>query len=439
MAREPRTEPWARCALPFESPSAERGPQRRRWAAITGRGRGHAVLALSALALALLALVSYVRSVEGNDLRFWLAAVLSGSEPARNTADDVPVTPAVQHQLGVNTFLEQEVEPYKRALSLSMARDAGIRWIRQQFRWEEIEPLEKGVFIVPRLGISSWEKYDHIVELASTMGIEIIARLDTPPLWARGGNPHAFTPPQRLEDFGDFVETTVTRYRGRVRYYQIWNEPNLSFEWGNGPVDPEAMSRLLEVAYTRAKQADPNVVILAPALAPTLAERPDALNELIFMQRMYNAGAGAFFDVGSVQAYGLRSGPDDRRLGADEVNFSRPILFRELMVRNGDAAKPIWISEMGWNAPPPGVPGPYVYGRVNEEQQARYTVRAIERARTEWPWVGVMNLWYLKRADDADRYTLLGGFRILDPDFTPRRVYEALKAYATTRGLVPGG
>jgi hypothetical protein len=187
------------------------------------------------------------------------------------------------------------------------------------------------------------------------------------------------------------------------------------------------------MGYSRAKGADPTAVILAPALAPTIAEGADAMNELVFMQRMYEAGAAAFFDIASVQAYGLRSGPDDRRLGTGDVNLSRVILFREVMVRNGDAAKPIWASEMGWNAPPQDASGPLFWGKVSEDQQARYTVRAFERARHEWPWMGVMNVWYLKRADDREMGTVFAGFRLLDPDFTPRPVYQALRAYGHNR------
>ena len=79
--------------------------------------------------------------------------------------------------------------------------------------------------------------------------------------------------------------------------------------------------------------------MLAASLSPTIEESERALNELIFLQRMYDAGAARFFDVMSVQAYGLRNGPDDRRLDLGDVNFSRPLLVRELMVKNGDAAK----------------------------------------------------------------------------------------------------
>ena len=133
----------------------------------------------------------------------------------------------------------------------------------------------------------------------------------------------------------------------------------------------------------------------------------------------------------SVMAYGLRSGPDDRRLALQDVNFSRPMLTREIMVKNGDAAKPIWASEMGWNVQPESVTDEPIFGRVTEELQARYTVRGLQRAAEEWPWMGVMNLWFFKRADDRELEQPFYYFRMVDPDFTPRPVYGAIKAMAT--------
>src|SRR5205807_2256591 len=106
-----------------------------------------------------------------------------------------------------------------------------FHWVRQQFPWADIEPDQKGRF-VGQFGESTWEKYDQIVTEANRLGLELIVRLDTSPKWARLGNSHVATPPDDLIDFGDYVDAVVSRYRGRVRYYQIWNEPNLSVEWG---------------------------------------------------------------------------------------------------------------------------------------------------------------------------------------------------------------
>ncbi len=390
------------------------------------------LIAIAVLAIGALGGAAHQQGYDANDVRNAVIAIYSGAtERTRATANDAQLRFPITNPLGVNTFLEQEIDPAKRRLSLKMAQEAGIHWVRQQFQWAALEPDEKGAF-VGQFGESTWDVYDDILGAAEELGMELIVRLDTSPKWARPGNPQVTTPPDDLDDFGDYVAAVVDRYRGRVRYYQIWNEPNLAVEWGNRPVNPRAATELLRVGYERAKAADPDAVILAPALAPTIANGPEAQNELTFLQSMYDAGSASYFDIGSVQAYGLRAGPDDRRLGQRDVNFSRPILYREVMVRNGDAAKPVWASEVGWNAPPPEAPGPYIWGNVNPQQQARYTVRALQRARDEWPWMGVTNLWYLKQADNREMGTLIAGFRLLDPDFTPRPVYRAIQSYAAS-------
>ena len=130
--------------------------------------------------------------------------------------------------------------------------------------------------------------------------------------------------------------------------------------------------------------------------------------------------------------YGLFSGPTDDRLRPRVVNFGRPQYIRDIMVANGDADKPIWISEMNWNAVPDEIPDKR-FGQVTLEQQARYLPLAYERIRSEWPWVGVAFTWYFKDADDHEKDQAKYYFRLLEPDFTPLPVYEAIKRYAGDR------
>ncbi len=371
----------------------------------------------------------------------WLGNV---TRPRPETADFVPVANAGVNPFGVNTFLEQEVEPAKRELAVQMIADAGFHWIRQEFPWEDIEIHGKGDFEDRRHEPyrSAWEKYDHIVDLAEHYDLEIVARLSNPPAWSRGqGNAAgSFAPPDDLEDYGDFVETVVRRYRGRIRTYQIWNEPNIYPEWGEQPVSPEAYTELLKVGYTRVKQVCPECVVLSGALAQTIPLGPRDLNDFIFLQRMYDAGAGDYFDVLAMQGYGLWSGPTDRRMRPRVLNFSRPLYLREIMVKNGDADKPIWITEMNWNAPPPDLPDKR-FGFVTPEQQARYAVLAYQRAQQEWPWMGVINTWFFKRATDTEQDQAMYYFRLVEPDFTPLPVYDALEEHmqsAEAQALYPG-
>jgi hypothetical protein len=414
---------------------------------------------LALIALAILALLGLVAWAEREPLRAALASV-TGEEDAwhqikgfgawlllqlRPAPETAPMTPIAHTGLspyGINTFLEQEVEVAKIERSLQLISQAGFQWIRQQFPWEDIEIYGKGDYWDHQWERSAWEKYDRLVALAETYDLEIIARLDNPPAWSRAvGNAEGWTlgPPDDFEDYGDFVYAVVRRYRGRIRYYQIWNEPNIYPEWGDQPVDPEAYVRLLQIAYRRAKEADPDCVIIAAGLAQTTEQGPRNLSDLVYLERMYAAGVHGHFDAMGAMVYGLWTGPLDRRTGPERTNFSRAQLIREIMVRHGDADKPLWATEVGWNALPADFQAAAIYGRVTPEQQARYAVQAYQRAAREWPWMGVMNYWFFRRPSDAERDQPWYYFRMAEPDFTLLPVYEAMRELTAQPPMVQMG
>jgi hypothetical protein len=387
-----------------------------------------AALASTMLLVGVLALGSYPFDTLAIDLRHRTVAVIASE--ARDPAADAPRARPIG--LGMNVFLEQEVESEKRQRSLDLLRAAGVTWIRQELPWEQIEPFARGQMIDPKFGTSTWEKFDDIVNRATTMGLRVMLRLDTAPRWARPASaPDGLSPPLDNNDYFDFVTQVVSRYRGRVAAYQVWNEPNITSEWGGRPPDAAAYARLLRGASARIRAADPSALVVMAALAPTLTENTDALNELLYLQQLYDAGVRGDFDVLAVQAYGLRGGPDDPRIDRSDVTFSRPVLVHELMMANGDGAVPVWATEMGWNVNPPSI-SVQSFGRVTPSLQARYTVRAFERADEQWPWLQMGFVWYWKRPDDVNRDQDWFWFRVADADFTLQPVYYALRDAAVT-------
>ncbi len=359
---------------------------------------------------------------------------------ARTAASDYrtpsPIPNTDVNPLGANCFLDREVEEWKLRKTLEMAKEAGLGWVKQQFPWQEIEPVEKGEYYDERARRPSWEKYDLIVDLCEEYGLKLIARLDRPPDWTREDNTYKERPPDDFDDFGDFVYTFVDRYRGRIAYVQIWNEPNIFPEWGNRPIDPAGYVDLLRVAYQRAKEADPNVQVLSAPLAITLGQpHPEAgkwisMNEIEFLEAMYEAGAMDYFDILSANAFGLASPPEESPQ-AGTLNFQRVLFLREVMERYGDGDKAVWFNEYGWNASPEDLPEEeLIWQRVSEEEQASFTVQGIEYALDNWPWAGVFNIWYFRQVgnispDRSDYY-----FRMVDVDFTPRLVYYAVQEAA---------
>lgn len=357
--------------------------------------------------------------------------ISSRLRPYPATAPDVPVRDTGLAPFGVNTFLQTEVEPDKVERSLEMIHAAGFQWIRQEFPWEDLEIHHKGWYVDLRDNEikNAWAKYDRIVALAAGNQLQIIARLSTPPSWsrARGADAGAFAPPDNLGDYCDYVKSVVGRYRGRVHYFQIWNEPNIYPEWGVYDISPEQYTALLKVGYTCAKAANPDAIILTAPLAPTIELTGRDFNDFLFLQRMYDAGAKDYFDILAVQDYGLWSGASDRRMRPRVLNFSRPVYIRDIMVRNGDADKAIWASEIGWNSAPEGVSP--LFGRTPEEVRARYAVEAFERIQREWPWMGVVTYWFFKQADARETDQPQYYFRLVEPDFTPTPTFEALASY----------
>jgi len=103
-------------------------------------------------------------------------------------------------------------------------------------------------------------------------------------------------------------------------------------------------------------------------------------------------------------------------------------LQRKIMEDNGDAAKPIWFDEFGWNASPADMPpDKLIWGRVTEQQQADYTRDAIQLARSQWPWVGVINIWYFRQVGSIPQNDSSYYFDMVDPEFNEEAVYAAVR------------
>jgi polysaccharide biosynthesis protein PslG len=350
-----------------------------------------------------------------------LGAVLVGIVAGVGLQPAIPDTP--RNALCANFFLQQEVEPWKKEKTLQMAEDAGIGWAKQEFPWEEIQP---------RRGQYTWQKYDELVALYEQHHLQIIARLDRPPNWTKADPRFKQGPPDDPADFGEFVAAFITHFRGRVRYIQIWNEPNLLSEWGGRAPNPAEYLRLLQVAFVRARQTDPEVRVLSAPLAPTLEDSGIATNDLLYLSRLYQLGAGQYFDILSANAFGQDLTADDPPNPA-VLNFRRVELERNIMALASDTGKAVWINEYGWNASPAYFKtrgDTLIWQRVTEEEQVAYTVRGIQKARSDWPWAGPLCIWYFRQVGASSPERSDYYFRMVDPDFAVRPLYEAIKALA---------
>lgn len=448
--------------------NAETSPSRRRWRpiliAIALLLTLGALLALDLWQRGLVWQFAWSQTGEEDPLGQVRGLMELGANLLRPQPDTAPLTP-IQHAdsppYGINVFLQKEVEEPKIRAMLAMIRDAGFVWLRQEFTWEDLEVDGRGQFTDSRNDLDgdgvpdtldAWAKYDRIVDLTEEYGLRLLVRLSNPPSWSRSDpNTTAEAPPDNFQDFVNFAAAVAQRYQGRIQHYQIWNEPNIYPEWGEAFADPEAYTDMLCRTYEALKAIDPNIVIVSAAIAPTISlDGYYGLQDVIYLQRMYDAGAADCFDVLAAQGYGLRSGPTDRRLSLTQVNYQRHVLYRDLMVANGDAHKPIWLSEAAWNhvldaeLPPEQITQYDQFGTVTQEQAARYMPLGYERARQEWPWIGQISYWFFTRPDPFEAGQAFYYFRMVEPDyspdkptFTPLPVYHTMRDYITSTRANP--
>jgi O-antigen ligase len=299
-----------------------------------------------------------------------------------NATDRDSVLPYAIPRPGVNADLLQ-YNPSQLRSQLSDMRDVGVVWVRQEFQWKDIEPSP---------GDYDWAKLDALVEAFETQPeLELIAVLVTTPEWARESlaRDSVSSPPANIADFAGFVEGFTARYGAVIDYYQIWDEPNLTAAWGG--LDPKAADyvALLQAAYTTIHEVDENATVIAAGLAPTVEQGPENYSDLLFLHAIYENGGAPYFDAVAAKPYGFDTGPYDRRVSEDVLNFSRFILLREEMVRNGDSDKTLWASQFGWNALPDNWEGDQsIWGSHTREEQLAYISAAYIRAADEWPWAG---------------------------------------------------
>lgn len=315
----------------------------------------------------------------------------------------------------VHTDLIHEVDEWKIERSLSLAREMGASTIVEFFPWAYVE-AERGVY--------DWRQADRIVHHARNQDVTIIARMGLVPDWARPDDSTLNTlPPESDRYFAEFVTAFAARYAGIIDHIIIWNEPNLAFEWGFADFSPERYVDLLRVAHDGARRGNPDVVVLAGALAPTLEpdDSANGLNDLLYLERMYQAGAADYFDALAVHTYGFNQ-PADAPPAPDLLNFRRAELLYAIMAEHGDGDKPVYITESGWNDSPR-----WTYG-VSPSARIAHTLDAFRIVADDWEQAQRLCLWIFRHPTPRNSYR--DDYTLITPEFQIKPIYYAVQAYA---------
>jgi hypothetical protein len=182
-----------------------------------------------------------------------------------------------------------------------------------------------------------FRRLDFAVALARQQRAEVLLTLGGTPEWASirprepsGVGDGGAAPPRDVADWRRYVRTVVSRYRGRIAAYEIWNEPNTALFF-SGSVDELLV--LAKVAYETIKEIDPTAIVVFPSAAK--------LEGLTWLRQYLEVGGGRYADV---IGYHFYTDSDDPEAVIDLVRR-----VQGLLAQYGLDRLPLWNTESGLN------------------------------------------------------------------------------------------
>lgn len=290
---------------------------------------------------------------------------------------------------------------------LAQVKACGIGWVRIDFPWSEIEPSR---------GVHDWSLWDDLVGQARAAGLEIFASIGSTPAWATDGPPGIGVPASSA-DWAAFCSAAASRYRGAIRTWGIWNEPNLGGSWAGSR--QQYIDVLLRPGVAAIRAASPEAQVLGPELAhltsarwyrwllDILQQAPDAID--IVAHHVYDRD-------GSLQV--------TKALNGSTVFGQNPNLWdlvspsvREVLEAAHQVGKPFWLTETGWST-----------DQSSEDfQAAQYTGLLGDWLSGPGPtdWVG--KIFFYELIDDGR--PVIPPWGILRPDFSRKPAFDAYRAF----------
>jgi hypothetical protein len=345
----------------------------------------------------------------------------------------------IENGFGINSDLPREPYlPWDRWWWTRMF-DAGVSWIRigqyenssDYTSWDWVEQ-KRGVFAVK-------PEVDDYVDSLVDNGVKVQVQLmyGNPMYTGPGGHkPDSIIPkpgsfhnddrsidsvfwapktPDQIAAFIRYVKWTVNHFKGRIRYYALWNEQDIGY-WNYA--NPEEYGRLLAAFAPAVHETDPAAKVIYGGQAdPTSDFAKRALDECKCASQL------DVFAYHTYPGYGQNMNPETMDYGAYGVES--PAKLRALVRGYPGISKDIEFWDDEFNSIPS-------WKGSDESVQAKYIPRGILYNHA----AGVKTfVWLLTAGVDGNEYDDFGfihGRRELPDDFTPRPVFYA---YQNTNAL----
>ena len=345
----------------------------------------------------------------------WLGPLAALALMAGATAS-TPVAGAAQ--VGVNVTANSG-NFFGSAKVRDAIRSSRPKWVRVFVGWNAVEP-KQGVYNVA--DIQNYQRFFASLPAGTKVDVDV----EGTPAWATGGPTDIRTPPANDSTYAGFVNYLANAFHGRVAAWEIWNEEDSPAWWAGTPAQYVA---LLKAAYPAIKAAAPKSTVLVGGLTG---------NDGPYLSQLYAAGAKGSFDAVAVHTdTGCNvTSPTvfEYNRGTHTVNqyfFLGFTAIHGVMVAAGDAAKPIYMTELGWASTTAecltGAWAGKKLAGVTQGTQATYLTQAYHcLAQPQYKYVKAA-MWFELFNNGTSAQQPLDNYGLLNTDYSPKPAFAAFQ------------
>jgi hypothetical protein len=314
----------------------------------------------------------------------------------------------------------------------------GVDSIRTPIGWNAIQS-EPG-------GPISWGGVDDVVRGATAAGLEVLPFLSGAPSWAVAHDPHFGSPvtlpvktaAQRAA-WTDFVKQAILRYgpngsfwaenpglpQRPIRTWQIWNEEN--FKYFVARPNPADYGKLVTISSAAIKSVDPGAQVILGGMFATPIEAtfkkkpPQAYFAADFLDQMYKTTPGIKSKFNGVALHPYTGRWQNLTEKIEEV--------RTVLIANGDGAKKLWITELGWSSGPPSSDGSnsFAQGPAGQVKQLKGAFNLLERNQVKWK---IQRIYWFSVDDAVGACNFCDGSGLFGDGFVPKKSWFAYVKFA---------
>lgn len=334
--------------------------------------------------------------------------------------------------MAISTNLEGVNNGTFRNAALADMASMGVGWLRFDVQWNNVQSVNATTY--------NWADIDVLVNAAEAYHFKMLGILDYSPAWAATSTCTAaprFCAPANPAQYATYAAAAATHYAPMgVHAWEIWNEPNLASNWGPA-ANGASYEQFLKAAYVAIKAVDPTATVISGGLSPAGTDSQGDVAPVTFLQQMYAAGAQPYMDGVGFHPYSFPAMPLNYfGWNAWSQMYSTTPSIRSVMIANGDANKPVWMTEVG--APTNG-PGKLESSatdttfagspdHVTEALQA-LTMSEMMTTAESMPWAGPL-LWYSYKDDGTSTSTIENFFGVVRADGSDKPAYYTYKSIA---------